>query len=114
MGKPFSFLLHQLSFVFAEFPMAFVLNNVYLHENSHILAQVKDCGKDTCHLTSSSASVQIHHDKLGTIRVQFTSMLIVKGRVREIGMFINFSTKSIIIPKKEKKRIYPVNCEAVI
>lgn len=88
-GKPFSFLLHQLSFVFAEFPMAFVLNSVYLHDNSHILDQVKHCGKDTCLLTSSSDSLQIHHKKLGTIKVQFTSMLILRGRVWEIGMFIN-------------------------
>lgn len=100
-GKSLSFLLRQLSFVFAELPMAFVLNSTYLHDNSHVLAQVKHCGKETCLLTSSSDSVQIHHNKLGTIKVKFTSMLILRGRVWEIGMFINFSTKSIIIPKKE-------------
>ncbi|KAG8015074.1 Protein unc-93-like protein B1 [Nibea albiflora] len=32
-----------LSFVFAEFPMVFVLNN-YLHENKHVLCNVKTCG----------------------------------------------------------------------
>uniref|UniRef100_A0A3P8PPB9 Unc-93 homolog B1, TLR signaling regulator n=1 Tax=Astatotilapia calliptera TaxID=8154 RepID=A0A3P8PPB9_ASTCA len=37
-------IIFNLSFVFAEFPMAFVLNSVYLHDNSHVLAQVKHCG----------------------------------------------------------------------
>lgn len=36
----------QLSFVFAEFPMLFVLND-YLDTNKHILFGVKACGKDT-------------------------------------------------------------------
>lgn len=38
-------LPHQLSFVFAEFPMLFVLNG-HLRENDHILYNVKGCGKD--------------------------------------------------------------------
>lgn len=37
-------IIFNLSFVFAEFPMAFVLNSAYLHDNSHVLAQVKHCG----------------------------------------------------------------------
>lgn len=43
--KLISFLspLHQLSFVFAEFPMLFVLND-YLDNNQHILFGVKACG----------------------------------------------------------------------
>lgn len=36
----------QLSFVFAEFPMRFVLNG-HLNTNKHILHSVKTCGKDT-------------------------------------------------------------------
>lgn len=40
-------LPHQLSFVFAEFPMLFVLNG-YLHGNDHILNNVKTCGKSHC------------------------------------------------------------------
>lgn len=35
----------QLSFVFAEFPMRFVLNG-HLNTNKHILHSVKTCGKD--------------------------------------------------------------------
>uniref|UniRef100_A0A3Q2WQY5 Unc-93 homolog B1, TLR signaling regulator n=1 Tax=Haplochromis burtoni TaxID=8153 RepID=A0A3Q2WQY5_HAPBU len=37
-------IIFNLSFVFAELPMAFVLNSTYLHDNSHVLAQVKHCG----------------------------------------------------------------------
>lgn len=40
------FLPHQLSFVFAEFPMRLVLHD-HLHENLHILFNVKTCGKHT-------------------------------------------------------------------
>ncbi|XP_070827001.1 protein unc-93 homolog B1 [Chaetodon trifascialis] len=36
-------IIFQLSFVFGEFPMLFVLNG-YLHENDHILFNVKTCG----------------------------------------------------------------------
>ncbi|KAE8301053.1 Protein unc-93-like protein B1 [Larimichthys crocea] len=36
-------IIFHLSFVFAEFPMVFVLNH-YLHENKHILCNVKTCG----------------------------------------------------------------------
>lgn len=36
----------QLSFVFAEFPMRFVLNR-HLNANSHILHNVQTCGKHT-------------------------------------------------------------------
>lgn len=43
---------HQLSFVFAEFPMRFVLNS-HLQEEKHILHNVKGCGKDMCHFTST-------------------------------------------------------------
>lgn len=43
---PSSLLSPQLSFVFAEFPMLFVLND-YLDTNKHILFGVKACGKDT-------------------------------------------------------------------
>lgn len=46
----------QLSFVFAEFPMVFVLNN-YLNNNEHILQSVKTCGKDTYHFTSVDSNV---------------------------------------------------------
>ncbi|XP_026215893.1 protein unc-93 homolog B1 [Anabas testudineus] len=37
------FIIFHLSFVFAEFPMCFVLNG-YLHENEHTLCNVKYCG----------------------------------------------------------------------
>ncbi|XP_054459787.1 protein unc-93 homolog B1 [Anoplopoma fimbria] len=36
-------IIFHLSFVFAEFPMRFVLNE-YLHENKHILQSVQSCG----------------------------------------------------------------------
>ncbi|XP_068177500.1 protein unc-93 homolog B1 isoform X2 [Antennarius striatus] len=36
-------IIFHLSFIFAEFPMKFVLNG-YLHENSHVLHGVKTCG----------------------------------------------------------------------
>ncbi|XP_035039294.1 protein unc-93 homolog B1 [Hippoglossus stenolepis] len=36
-------IIFHLSFVFAEFPMRLVLNS-YLHENKHILCNVKACG----------------------------------------------------------------------
>ncbi|XP_070774136.1 protein unc-93 homolog B1 [Enoplosus armatus] len=36
-------IIFHLSFVFAEFPMCFVLNG-YLYENGHILSNVKGCG----------------------------------------------------------------------
>ncbi|XP_030600016.1 protein unc-93 homolog B1 [Archocentrus centrarchus] len=39
-------IIFNLSFVFAEFPMAFVLNSTYLHDRSHILAEVKKCGAE--------------------------------------------------------------------
>lgn len=42
---PFS-LPPQLSFVFAEFPMRFVLNR-HLNTNNHILHNVQTCGKHT-------------------------------------------------------------------
>lgn len=42
----------QLSFVFAEFPMRFVLNG-HLYTNSHILHSVKTCGKDAPAFTDS-------------------------------------------------------------
>ncbi|XP_031720285.1 protein unc-93 homolog B1 [Anarrhichthys ocellatus] len=37
------YIIFHLSFVFAEFPMRFVLND-YLHENQHILFNVHSCG----------------------------------------------------------------------
>uniref|UniRef100_A0A087YBX0 Unc-93 homolog B1, TLR signaling regulator n=1 Tax=Poecilia formosa TaxID=48698 RepID=A0A087YBX0_POEFO len=37
------FVIFNLSFVFAEFPMRLVLHE-YLHENSHVLCNVKTCG----------------------------------------------------------------------
>ncbi|KAK5899957.1 hypothetical protein CesoFtcFv8_009375 [Champsocephalus esox] len=37
------FIIFHLSFVFAEFPMCFVLNG-YLRENEHILKNVHNCG----------------------------------------------------------------------
>lgn len=46
----------QLSFVFAEFPMVFVLNP-YLNNNEHILQSVKTCGKDTYHFTSVDSNI---------------------------------------------------------
>nr|XP_046259510.1 protein unc-93 homolog B1 [Scatophagus argus] len=36
-------IIFSLSFVFAEFPMVFVLNS-YLHDNNHTLHNVKSCG----------------------------------------------------------------------
>ncbi|XP_044045600.1 protein unc-93 homolog B1 [Siniperca chuatsi] len=36
-------IIFHLSFVFAEFPMRFILNG-YLHKNDHILCNVKACG----------------------------------------------------------------------
>lgn len=36
-------IIFHLSFVFAEFPMLFVLNG-YLHEDAHVLCNVKTCG----------------------------------------------------------------------
>lgn len=46
MGSYLLSLPPQLSFVFAEFPMLFVLNG-HLNTNNHILHSVKTCGNNT-------------------------------------------------------------------